>query len=150
MLVKLAIYTPIAGFCLNNAQIMIIFENYTPLVWNMLFWRKIHTRHPAALYVNWIKWKTFFCFYLLLCNIVYFLQMCLVLYNTTLALCLFLLWRILYAFHDVLNAFIACFTAILHLFASSKLGQNIIFSWLGHIFYCDRTQVSRILPLLQQ
>lgn len=108
-----------------------------------LFWRKIHTRHPAALYVNWIKWKTFFCFYLLLCNIVYFLQMCLVLYNTTLALCLFLLWRILYAFHDVLNAFIACFTAILHLFASSKLGRNIIFSWLGHIFYCDRTQVSR-------
>lgn len=82
-----------------------------------LFWRKIHTRHPAALYVDWIKWKTFFCFYLLLCNIVYFLQMCLVLYNTTLALFLFLLWRILYAFHDVLNAFIACFTAILHLFA---------------------------------
>ena len=152
MLVKLAFYTPNAGFCLNNAQIMIIFENYTPLVWNMLwlFWRKIHTRHPAALYVNWIKWKTFFCFYLLLCNIVYFLQMCLVLYNTTLALCLFLLWRILYAFHDVLNAFIACFTAILHLFACNKLGRNIIFSWLGHIFYGDRTRVSRILPLLQQ
>lgn len=152
MLVKLAFYTPNAGFCLNNAQIMIILKIIH--LWFEtcfdLFWRKIHTRHPAALYVNWIKWKTFFCFYLLLCNIVYFLQMCLVLYNTTLALCLFLLWRILYVFHDVLNAFIACFTAILHLFASSKLGRNIIFSWLGHIFYCDRTQVSRILPLLQQ
>lgn len=79
-----------------------------------LFWRKIHTRHPAALYVNWIKWKTFFCFYLLLCNIVYFLQ-CSMRFMTSSTRSSLVLQR-------------------LHLFACSKLGRNIIFSWLGHIF----------------